>query len=270
MARPHVAVVGDNTVDRFLDTGIDLVGGDALNTAVHLSMLGADACYFGAVGTDQPGELVLSQARLRGVDMRGAIQVPGPTALTTIRVLANGDRRFESEDFGVTADYTPDQEALARIASTDWVHLGMLGHADPVRAELVRINPRLRISQDCSVAQGFDHLAVAFLSADMIQDDPPAAATRALNAGARLVVVTLGARGVFATDGTSQWQFPATPLVVSDATGAGDAFMAGFIAATLAGGNIVEALAEGQQRGAYACGFLGGWPQTAADIASHG
>lgn len=68
MPRAKVAVVGDNTVDRFLDTGIDLIGGDALNTAVHLAMLGAEVSYFGAIGEDEPGP---ASPRPRGPAGRG-------------------------------------------------------------------------------------------------------------------------------------------------------------------------------------------------------
>lgn len=268
MQRAKVAVVGDNTVDRFLDTGIDLIGGDALNTAVHLAMLGAQVSYFGAIGDDEPGRLVVAEARRRGVDVSCVVTMPGNTALTTIRVLPNGDRTFESEDFGVTAEYAPDQAALGRLAAADWVHIGMLPRADDFRERLSRVAPGLRISQDCSVAAGFSHLEVAFLSAAVVHHQVEDAASRALAAGARLAVVTMGGDGVYATDGVHDWRLPAQPINPKDATGAGDAFMAGYVAELLATGDVPAALAAGVRRGAFACTFQGGWPQTTEDLAA--
>jgi Sugar kinases, ribokinase family len=261
MPRATVAVVGDNTVDRFLDTGIDLIGGDALNTAVHLAMLGAQVSYFGAIGDDEPGRLVVAEAQRRGVDVASVVTMPGVTALTTIRVLPNGDRHFESEDFGVTAEYVPDQAALLRMASADWVHIGMLPRAEAFRQRLTDLAPSLRISQDCSVAAGFGGLEVAFLSAAMVDDDVQTAAAKAVVGGARLAVVTMGADGVYAGDGVRQWRLPALPIEPVDATGAGDAFMAGYIWGQLTSGDVAAALAAGVRQGAFACTFQGGWPQ---------
>lgn len=268
MSHARVAVVGDNTVDRFLDTGIDLIGGDALNTAVHLAMLGAEVSYFGAVGDDEPGRLVVAEARRCGVDVASVVTMPGVTALTTIRVLPNGDRHFESEDFGVTAEYVPDQAALLRMASADWVHIGMLPRAEAVRQRLIEVAPQARISQDCSVAQGFSHLEVAFLSAAMVDDTVETAALRALVGGARLAVVTMGEQGVYATDGVRTWRLPALKIDPTDATGAGDAFMAGYISGLLATGEVAAALDTGIRQGAFACTFQGGWPQTPGDRAA--
>ncbi|PFG15794.1 ribokinase/fructoselysine 6-kinase [Propionicimonas paludicola] len=265
MPRAKVAVVGDNTVDRFLDTGIDLIGGDALNTAVQLAMLGAEVSYFGAIGDDEPGRLVIAEAQRCGVDVASVVTMPGVTALTTIRVLPNGDRHFENEDFGVTAEYVPDEAALLRIASADWVHIGMLPRAEAFRQRLFDIAPLLPISQDCSVARGFEHLEVAFLSAAMVADTVEAAATRALEGGAQLAVVTMGGDGVYASDGEGHWQLPAQPIQPKDATGAGDAFMAGYISGFLATGEVAAALDTGVRRGAFACTYTGGWPQTPED-----
>lgn len=270
MSRPRIAVVGDNTVDRFLDAGIDLIGGNALNTAVHLSMLGMDVTYFGAIGEDEPGQLVLAAARRRGVDVSGVVTADQPTALTTIRTLPNGDRFFESEDFGATADYAPDAAALARITTFDWVHLGMVPHADRLRTDILAAQPAKPISQDCAVSAGYAGLTVAFLSAAVAALPAPEAARQARLAGAALAVVTLGADGVYASTEGQEWRFAATVVAAKDATGAGDAFMAGFIAARLDGADIARALAAGQQRGAYACSFQGGWPQLAADVQAFG
>ena len=56
-----------------------------------------------------------------------------------------------------------------------------------------------------------------------------AAVRRLQRAGAPLVVVTLGPEGAIAVSGTKWWYQPNAPLPVTDATGCGDAFAAGFL-----------------------------------------
>jgi len=262
-----VAVVGDNTIDRFLDDAErgDLVGGNALNVAVQLAMLGLRVGYFGAVGTDANADIVREAARERGVDVSGLVALPGATALTTIRRDADGDRRFESEDFGVTAHYRPDEEALRRIAAARWVHVGMLPGARAFGDALARVS-EVPLSQDCSVSPESPRLAVHFASAGEDEGEAEQTVERALAAGAGLAVATLGAHGALAGRAQTRWRVPAEPVKVVDTTGAGDSFMAGFIAGRLRGEDVEQALRSGVERGSFTCRYRGGWPQLPADV----
>jgi len=73
----------------------------------------------------------------------------------------------------------------------------------------------------------------------------PRGAARALTAHVREVVVKLGAQGALWTDGQAQARAPALDVLVSDTTGAGDAFAAGLLAARLAGAEPPDALGAG-------------------------
>jgi fructoselysine 6-kinase len=79
--------------------------------------------------------------------------------------------------------------------------------------------------------------------------------------GAALAVVTMGARGAIAFDGTTWWQQDACPAQVVDTTGAGDSFTAGFIDARLDGATVSGALAAGAEWAARTCEHLAGFPQ---------
>lgn len=271
MTQLDVAVVGDNTIDHFLDEPHlgDLVGGNALNVAVQLAMMGFRVGYFGAVGDDANGELVREATATRGVDLAGLVVMSGRTALSQIRRDTNGDRRFESEDFGVTAEYYPDQSALRTIAAAGWVHVGMLPQSMRLGAELSALGAT-RLSQDCSVSPEWHQLSVLFASAGESDEAAAHIVHESLALGAEIAVATLGSRGACAGQGSRRWHTPALPTNVVDTTGAGDAFMAGFIAAQLSGAGIAESLFSGSVRGSFACQFAGGWPQLPLDIQRFG
>jgi fructoselysine 6-kinase len=53
----------------------------------------------------------------------------------------------------------------------------------------------------------------------------------------------------------------ADPVEATDTTGAGDSYIAGFLAARLTGADITEAMAAGHARAARTCTHPGGFPQ---------
>lgn len=261
--RRTAAVVGDNTIDEYIGAEPALfVGGNALNVGAQLVAAGIPTAYFGAIGSDAFGRAVARGVLRAGLTPEGLVTRPGATALTRIDVKPGGEREFVSEDFGVTANYVPRRAELALISCADWVHLGMLAEADAVRAAIRTMGGRLpRLSQDGAVSRGFAGLDVAFGSvADPPEEEARAWARRAIAGGAALAVVTRGALGAMATDGSRWWRQDAVPAEVVDTTGAGDAFIAGFIAARLGGAGVGTALAAGAQQAARACEHRGGWP----------
>lgn len=90
-----------------------------------------------------------------------------------------------------------------------------------------------------------------FMNADRIGDDPFPFMERCIEGGASLVVCTLGAEGAVAVDErmTRHAVAPA-PVTVRDTNGAGDAFMAGVLDATLAGAALPDALRAGARHAA--------------------
>jgi sugar/nucleoside kinase (ribokinase family) len=90
-----------------------------------------------------------------------------------------------------------------------------------------------------------------FMNADGLGGDPLPFMERCIRGGASLVVCTLGADGAVAVDARmQQHRVAAEPVDVLDTNGAGDAFMAGVLHATLAGAELSEALRAGAGRAA--------------------
>lgn len=266
---PWVAVVGDNTVDRYLGAeDAEYSGGNAFNVAVQLARAGVPVRYFGAVADDADAAIIRRGLAANGVSEEDLVVLPGHTAVTDIRVTDDGDRVFEREEFGVTAEYAPNDDALAVIASADWIHLGMLPDATALRARLARV-PHGPLSQDCAVAEGLTDLDVAFLSAGEGADAERVAEQTAA-AGVPTVVVTRGAEGAIArveTDGSGAtvYRQAALPADVVDTTGAGDSFIAGFIAASIRHEAVQAALESGARMAAATCEHRAGWPHPLTD-----
>ncbi|MDQ0893561.1 PfkB family carbohydrate kinase [Agromyces ramosus] len=265
-----IATIGDNTIDRYIgDESARYAGGNAYNVAAQLAGRGRAVAYFGAVGADANSRTIARGLHRAGIEPVGLVTMAGPTAATTIRV-DGGERVFEREEFGVTADYFPSDADLELLAKASWVHIGMLPRAGELRARLASLGRRAGaanrpvVSQDCAVASGFTELDVAFGSVGE-RGDARAWAISALGAGARSAVVTRGAAGAVATDGADWFEQRAVPVDVVDTTGAGDAFIAGFIAARLDGAEIPSALERGAHWAAAACSHRGGWPLARAD-----
>lgn len=259
------AAVGDNCIDRFRPpVGRSLVGGNAVNVAVQLSRLGHASAYFGAVGADAAGRRTRDLLAANGVDVAHLRTRPGVTAHTEIDVLPSGERVFAFEDFGACAGYAPGPEDVAALKAMDHVHIGWLDDGGALRRTLAGAG--VSVSQDLSVNAGPAHLgtdglAIAFASAGDDVAKAEAMLARLLAAGVPLAVVTCGAKGAIAGDGRERRSVGIRPVEVVDTTGAGDSFIAGFLAAHVAGRPLAGCLAAGRDAAALACTHVGGFPQ---------
>ncbi len=258
------AAVGDNCIDRFLPPVNDcLVGGNAVNVAVQLALLGRRVGYFGAVGDDPAGDAVRVALIANAVSVEHLQVIAGErTAYTDIEVSEDGERSFVFEEFGTSALYRPASADVPVIASARHVHIGWLNDGGDLKRRLAGKGPTL--SQDLTVNAAPENLSPEGLDIAFCSAEPEQAARVAeglLARGARLAVVTLGAAGSLATDGRLSATASAPLIVPEDTTGAGDAFIAGFLDAYAKGQAIEACLREGTERAARACMHRGGFPQ---------
>jgi fructoselysine 6-kinase len=251
--------LGDNCIDRL--TGAvtaDLVGGNAVNVAVQVAMLGLSAAYCGAVGPagEADGDRVLAALAEKGVDV-SLIERLGPaTSVTHLNVAPDGNRTILTEDFGACASWGPDGSRLSALSAARHVHIGWLQDGGHARRVLARDG--VSLSQDVSVNAapedlGVEGLAIAFASLPEVQADR--AEARAAD------LVAQGAKGSLALIGSQTFRAMAPAITPVDTTGAGDAYIAGFLAARLKGADVPMAMAAGHTCAAACCGHPGGFPQ---------
>ncbi|MAE91656.1 MAG: sugar kinase [Pelagibaca sp.] len=259
MTRLRLAAAGDNCIDRFLTRKIARVGGNGLNVAVNFALAGHGSAYFGAVGDDADGRWTRAELKARGVDVDHLEIRPEPTAYTDIAHTPEGDRRFLFEEFGASGAYFPSDEAVETLGTMQHLHLGLLHGSELLVAFLA--GGGVTISVDCAVNPLPLPVDLAFGS---VGEDLAAALSeldRLLAIGHRLVIVTRGADGAIASDGQSSWSVAGKPIRPVDTTGAGDSFIAGFIACWKETGDVAAALDAGTERAAETCMTLGGFAQ---------
>jgi fructoselysine 6-kinase len=262
-----LASVGDNCIDRYVPpVRPDTVGGNALNVAVGFVQAGHPAMYLGAVGDDADGRQIVEAAAAAGVDVDGVRVLPAPTGVTTVELLPDGDRRFLDEDYGASALFRLDARDLDRVRACGWVHAANLGGGAEALGQLAADGRRLSYDFSDRGDSGLRtvlsrHLQVAFFSAPEENDaEAVGLAEAALVDGASIAVVTRGARGSLAVDGDGIDVQEALPVEAVDTLGAGDAFIAAFIAARVDGAGRREALRRGAEAAARTCRIIGPWP----------
>jgi ribokinase len=206
------------------------VGGQAANVAAWVAELGGRARLIAARGTDLAGQLVAGELTRRAVELVGPV-IEGRTGVVVS--LADGAARSMLTDRGVGPELAAGLLQPDWLDGCDWLHLpGYSLVAEPVAgAALAAAGRAPRLSIDLSStaalraygAGRFGEL-IERLGPDVVFGNEAEAALVGDLPGTELVV-KLGPRGVRVA-GTV---FPALPTRPVDATGAGDAFAAGYL-----------------------------------------
>jgi ribokinase len=277
---PFQPIARDEAVTlRYVD-GIALAaGGLVMNTGVALARLGVATGALARLGGDALGDMVWRALRDGGVDVAGVTRLPGAatgTALVCIDAL--GERTFHYAR-GANDDLDRgDLEAQwARLTSARAVVIGYLGELPLLDPALPALLARLRASSSALLVletAGPQHRMRALLDACLPSIDvfipswdeardltgaatPEAALTDLERAGGPAYLgVKLGDAGCLVRDARGAYRVPAYPARAVDATGAGDSFLAGFLAAVLRGADTPTACRVGNLAGALCVGSL--------------
>ncbi|WP_052850371.1 carbohydrate kinase family protein [Streptomyces avicenniae] len=297
-SRTRVTVVGEVLVDLLWRSGATelraVPGGSPANVAVGLHRLERPATLLTAWGDDPPGALVAAHLGHIGVDVR---RVPSGTDRTVVALAYLGADGGATYDF--LADWDPRE--LPVPEDTAVLHTGSLavvvepGAArvrDLCRAQRQRgvtvaadlnVRPAVQPDRDAyraacrALASSVDVLKASDEDlAWLYPGTPPAdAARRLLDAGPRLVAVTLGARGALAVTAAHEVRVAAPEVTVVDTVGAGDAFQAALLDAVAGQGGpptdpgvLSAVLAHCATAASVTCTRPGADPPTRAELAA--
>lgn len=263
-------------------------GGSAASTGYDLAKLGVNVALIGRIGADGFGDFLEAEARRVGCDATLLKRdASAGTSSSLVTVTPDGERTF-LHSIGANAKLTPNDVPLEDLKARGCkvLHLAgffiltaMEGKSGEPAADLFARATDLGFvtSLDCvwdatgrwgeligSVLAHTDIFCPSIFEARAIVDLPESASPREIalelfKLGVRqIVALKMGSEGSFvmARDAESH-HVPAPKVEAIDGTGAGDAFIAGFLAAHLRGFNLLESARIGNATGALCVGAMG-------------
>jgi len=267
MAMPQMPV--DDKV--FVDSKGRYVGGQGANAAQGMALLGLDVSFLTRVGDDIDGRFAKQHFEAVGLDTTHCFMVPGAATMSACVVVSTAVQQRSSlihsdaKLFGLDLSARVDGVDLRRYDTlyTD-------GHQMDLVLPLVRRAAQrgMPIVADLEVLTAATR-ELAALASELIapartlcalagRGDPrEAAVILAAGRPGLTVVATAGAEGSYGArhGGARSCYVPAARCNVTDTTGAGDAYHAGFLAAMARGraGSLEEAMAFATRVAAALC-----------------
>ena len=254
-------------------------GGCACNTAVALSRLGVATAVIGTVGCDTFGDFLIAVMDEAGLDAGAMVRDPSVnTSATAVLINPEGERSFlhfsggnarlseEEIDYETirgakvlhvaAAFLVPglDGEPMARVLSRAR-EMGVMTSLDTawdaegrwmelLRPCLAQVDVFMPSIEEARALSGKEH--------------PPEIAETFLGYGIRTVVIKLGSDGCYARTTEAECIVPAFKVEkIVDTLGAGDSFVAGFLAATVQGWSLRRACRFANAVGADCVGAKG-------------
>ena len=232
--------VGDNKVDVYLHQNKMYPGGKSVNVPVLALRAGAEkAGYIGLIGDDRAGRLLRAGLEEEGLDLSRLRVIHGSNSKNAIILDKSNDRTWAGNNrggdcAGLQLQFT--QADLDCIAGYDVLHTSV--HSE-IPYLLPLVHGKVLISMDFSdgyTDERIDtlcpYLDVAFFSSSgLTKEKMEAVLLRMLEAGAKLVVCTMGMDGSLVSNGRERIFQPAVkstePIV--DTLGAGDTYTAAFL-----------------------------------------
>jgi 2-dehydro-3-deoxygluconokinase len=268
---------------RMLEQGF---GGAECNVAIGVARLGVTAGWFGVLGSDPFGSMILKTVRGEGVDVSRARLVPGETTGLMFRESIAGRLAVHYyRSHSAASRMRPEHLDEAYIRGSKLLHVTGITAAlsADARATLLRtvavakeagvkisFDPNLRLKlwtieearevllpiaeQADYFLPGWDEVKLLYQT-----DDWNTAVGHLSKLKAVSVIKGVGEKTVVLDNGTASDVpfFPADRVI--DTVGAGDAFSAGFIAGILKGMSAVDAVKVGSVNGSLVVQMRGDW-----------
>ncbi len=249
-------------------------GGAPANVAVGLAKLGIDAGFIGKVGRDAFGDFLRETLQQTGVNTDSLIA--GEGSRTTLAFVATRSDGMKDITFyrhpGADMLLSVDEIDTDAVQASALFHYGSvsLSHSPSREATLHAIqtakaggallsyDPNLRLMLWDNPADAKHWIWEVMPYADVVKiseeewefvtgaDGLEQGVERILTLGPRLLVVTLGERGCYYTNGTVDGYAAGVAVDVVDTLGAGDAFVAAMLSELLHHADHLSDLEKGQ------------------------
>ena len=254
------------------ESGSISAGGEGVNGSIASAKIGMNSALLCFLGNDQAGDLIKYELDKYGVDTGCIVRTDeNPTPVTTIFVAEDGNRKSITNN-AHSYNFHPEQYPEV-FTDANAIVIGSLFRApfndpDVVRAVVSQASAKgVTIFADTKLPNfrklTLDDISDSLQMIDYItpnedeakfftgEEDPEKMADVFLAKGVRNVIIKLGGKGCFFKNKDEAFYLPAFRIDVTDATGAGDNFMAGLVSEIIRGRGIKDALTF-----ASACGAI--------------
>ncbi|MBI2811920.1 MAG: adenosine kinase [Candidatus Melainabacteria bacterium] len=227
-------------------------GASAVNMLKGLNKLGHNCGLITTIGNDQEGDFFLNSLKEQGITL--LLQTSNiPTGKSACLVTPNGERTMRTF---LGASTENDRLQLKREMFQGISHFHVEGY-QLYYQDLMRQSLKLAKEQNASISLDLSSFEAVRANKKIIwellengmvdlifanseeayalTDLKAKEAAELLASYCGVAVVTLGEKGCYISDGTTQWQCPAMKVNVVDTIGAGDLFISGFLHGFLMG-----------------------------------
>ena len=249
-------------------------GGKGCNQAIAISRLGGKVNFISKLGNDDYGKLAIEKLKKDNIDTSNIIiSNKHKTGVAGIHVDRNTGKNAITVVRGAPSSLTVD-EIDKKLIKQSKIFLTQLEipievtlHCLKAAKEYGLINI-LNPAPACKLTSDFFNLVDYFTPNETeaefdtgvkIKDERDAknSAKKLLDMGIKKVIITLGEKGLFYSDGQEEIYLKASSDKAIDTTGAGDAFNGGFSFALLKGKKIRECLEIANKVAGYSTTKLG-------------
>lgn len=280
----QLTTIGEALID-LTQTGVDSrgipsyvanPGGAPANVAVAAARLGAKAAFIGCVGADGFGAQLRGTLEHSGVNVSAlAVHPHTPTTLAVVSVDGSGERSFSFyRKPGADVCLSPEHVPQALLEATAILHFGSVSLTDEpacttvmeavrrasAAGALITYDPNYRAAlwpdeetARARIRMPLEHVDVLKISDEETElltgeRDPAQASKLLMRKGIRLVLVTLGAKGVYYRYGYTEGVVEGFKVAVADTNGAGDTFFGAVLAKLGARDGILRRMSERELR----------------------
>jgi len=258
LAKPITKIPDRGKLELFEEMELH-TGGCANNTAIGLARLGISAGAMGKVGEDGFGDFVINNLRKNDVDTRGIRRTrEANTSLTFVMIAPDGERSF-LHYVGANGTIKPEEIDFDLIGESGILHIGgfflMPGFDGEPTAQVLKRAKEMGVTVSLDTAWDsrgswmkllepclpyVDIFLPSIEEARMLsgKEDPEEICDFFLDYGIEIVGLKMGEEGSYVRTRDEAVREPAYKVKVVDATGAGDAFVAGFLAGYIMGWDL--------------------------------
>ena len=234
-------------------------GGKGCNQAIAISRLGGKVNFISKLGNDDYGKLAIDKLKKDNIDISNVIiSNKYKTGVAGIHVDKNTGKNAITVVRGAPSTLTTEEVNIETIKKSK-IFLTQLEVPTEVTLHCLKaaknfgLTNILNPAPACKLSKDFfkliDYFTPNETEAEFYtgvkinnKDDAKLSAKKLLELGLKKVIITLGEKGLFYSDGKEELYLEASSDKAIDTTGAGDAFNGGFSFALLKGKKIKECL----------------------------